>query len=609
MPELKDQLAQLPDEPGIYRFYRADGQLIYVGKAKSLKKRVASYFSRQAGQSLKTEKLIAETHRLEYTLVQSEFDALLLENSFIKRYQPRYNILLRDDKTFPFLCIPNERFPRIIYTRRVNPKQGRYFGPFSSAAAMKNVLELVRKLYSIRTCNLALTEENVRQSKFKVCLEYHIGNCQGPCAGLQTEAAYAEEIEQARHVLKGNLSVVAEYFKNKIKACAEALEFEKAAHYKQRLDLLDKFHAKSTVVSPRLSEIDVAAIAGSSQYAYVHYMQVREGAVVFSKNVLVRKPLDEPDADVLSNVVYACREEYHSEHSVILTNEPILVNELTHNEVPQRGDKKALVDMALKNALHQKTNHEKALSEAKERLPERVLRLQTDLRLKAPPRVIECFDNSNLMGSAPVASMVRFVNGKPDRQAYRHFNIKTVTGANDFASMKEIVGRRYQRLKEENETLPDLVVVDGGKGQLSSACEALADLGLYGKIPIIGIAKKLEEIYFPEDTHPLHLHKKSAGLFLLQQIRDEAHRFAVGFHRKKRSQAALSSELSAIKGLGEKSIGLLLKQFGSPKKVFDAPEDELIALLGKRKAMLIRAYKNTEDTNSQRVMTENEIKK
>lgn len=592
IPELKDQLAQLPDEPGIYRFYRADGLLLYVGKAKNLKKRVGSYFSRQAGLSPKTEKLVSETHRLEYTLVQTEFDALLLENNFIKRYQPKYNILLRDDKTFPLLCIVNERFPRIILTRKFKPKQGEYFGPYSNVVAMKNVLELVRKLYSVRTCSLALTEENIRQKKFKVCLEYHIGNCQGPCENRQSEAAYAEEMEQARHVLKGNLSAVADFFKAKIAACVEALEFEKAAQYKLRLDLLGKFQTKSAVVNPHLSEIDVAAIASNSTHAHIHYMQVREGAVVFSINLQVRKQLDEPDADILSTVLYACREQYHSENRIILTNVPVLVNEqLTQNEVPQRGDKKALVSMALKNAIHQKDSHEKKLLETKDKLPDRVVRLQQDLRLQAAPRVIECFDNSNLLGTTPVASVVRFVNGKPDKAAYRHFNVKTVTGANDFASMKEVVGRRYQRLQEEGGPMPDLVVVDGGKGQLSSACEALVALGMYGKIPIIGIAKKLEEIYFPEDPHPLHLHKKSPGLLLLQQLRDEAHRFAIAFHRKKRSSAALTTELSAIRGLGEKSIGLLLKEFGSPKKIFEAADEQLIELLGARKAALVRAYK------------------
>jgi len=592
MTALKNQLSDLPDEPGIYRFYRNDGLLIYVGKAKSLKKRVSSYFSRQANQSLKTEKMVSEIHRFEYTLVKTEFDALLLENNFIKRYQPKYNILLRDDKTFPFLCILNERFPRIIYTRRFSPSQGRYFGPYSSVAAMKNVLELVRKLYAIRTCTFALTAENIKQHKFKVCLEYHIGNCLGPCENHQSEESYLEDIEQVRHVLKGNLSAVAAYFKTKMTEAAAALAFEKAAHYKHRLDLLDKFQTRSAVVNPNLSEIDVAVIDSSANHAYLHYMQVREGAITFSKDFQIKKLLDETDSDLLSNIVYTAREEYRSEHPIILTNVPILVNEqVIQNEIPRRGDKKALVDLALKNVHHQRQKHEQALAEHKDRLPENVLRLQKDLSLQTPPRIIECFDNSNLLGSAPVASMVRFVNGKTDKKNYRHYNIKTVTGANDFASMKEVISRRYHRLREENEVFPDLIMVDGGKGQLSSACEALTELNLYGQIPIIGIAKKLEEIYYPEDAHPLHLHKKSPGLFLLQQIRDEAHRFAVTFHRQKRSQSALSSGLESIRGLGGKTIDLLLQTFGSPKKILAAERSAVEALIGKKKASLIEAYK------------------
>jgi excinuclease ABC subunit C len=591
MTELKQQISSLPDAPGIYRFYRADDQLIYVGKAKSLRKRVGSYFTKQVGHSLKTEKLVSEIERLEYTLVESEFDALLLENNFIKQYQPKYNILLRDDKTFPYLCILKEPYPRIISTRKFLPGQGQYFGPYTSVVAMKSVLELLRKLYTIRTCSLSLTDENISQRKFKVCLEYHIGNCLGPCERLQSEATYLEEIDQARNVLKGDLSIVKQYFQTKMKESATALAFEKAAYYKDKLELLDRFQTKSTIVNHKLSEIDVVAIVSSSVAAYVHYMQVKEGAIIFSKDVLVKKQLDETDDEILSIITEECRQLYQSNNRFILTNVSILVNgDRTENEVPQRGDKKQLVDLALKNAQHAKLKHEALQEENKARISENVIRLQKDLRLQKLPLIIECFDNSNLQGTSPVASMVRFVNGKPDKKGYRHFNIKTVTGANDFASMKEIVSRRYTRLVEENHEFPDLILVDGGKGQLASACEALQELQLYGRIPIVGIAKKLEEIYYPEDSLPLHLHKKSNGLLLIQRIRDEAHRFAITFHRQKRSKSTLASELTTIKGLGEKSVTLLLQHFGSPKKVFEATEEELHALIGKKKATLISAH-------------------
>ncbi len=591
MTDLKQQVASLPDAPGIYRFYRADNELIYVGKAKSLKKRVSSYFTKQSGHSLKTEKLVSEIARLEYTIVQTEFDALLLENNFIKQYQPKYNILLRDDKTFPYLCILKERFPRIISTRKFIPEQGQYFGPYTSVVAMKSVLELLRKLYTIRTCALALTEENIEQKKFKVCLEYHIGNCRGPCEGLQSEQAYLEEIEQARHVLKGDLSIVENYFHSKMKECAAQLAFEKAALYKEKLDLLDRFQVKSTIVNRKLSEIDVAAITSTPLFAYVHYMMVKEGAIIFSKDVQLKKQLDETDDEILASVTEDCRQHYRSPNRLILTNVTILVNgENTENEVPQRGDKKQLVDLALKNAQHAQLKHQALQEETKGRISENVLRLQKDLRLQKPPVVIECFDNSNLQGTTPVASMVRFVNGKPDKKGYRHFNIKTVTGANDFASMKEIVGRRYHRLIEEQVDFPDLILVDGGKGQLASACEALQELHVYGRVPIAGIAKKLEEIYFPDDPLPLHIHKKSNGLLLIQRIRDEAHRFAITFHRQKRSKTTLNSELSTIKGLGEKSIIQLLQHFGSPKKALAASEQDLTALIGKKKAQLILAH-------------------
>ncbi|MBY0434197.1 MAG: excinuclease ABC subunit UvrC [Cyclobacteriaceae bacterium] len=593
---LKERIASMPDAPGIYRFYDRDDVLIYVGKAKSLKKRVNSYFTKQSQYSRKTEKLVSEIRKIEITLANSEFDALLLENNFIKQNQPKYNILLKDDKTYPYLCILKERFPRIIYTRKYIPRQGEYFGPYSSVVSMKSVLELVRKLYSIRTCNLLLSEENIEKKKFKVCLEYHLGNCKGPCEGLQDETNYLEEISQARNILKGNLSVVENYFQDNMRRASEELAFERAANFKHKLELLEKFQAKSLVVNRKLTDIDVITIASSQQEAFINYLQIKEGAIIFSKNVEVKKKLEEPDDEILSLVTQQLRMETNSRHNIIFSNIPLLVkDESIENVVPQIGDKKKLVDLSFKNALYLKSKKEIAKEENKTKGLDILQRLQADLQLKELPSIIECFDNSNLGGTHPVASMVRFVNGKPDKAGYRHFNIKTVTGPDDFASIKEIVGRRYHRLKEENDVLPDLIIVDGGKGQLSSAVEALKELSLYGEIPIIGIAKRLEEIYYPEDSLPLHINKKSPGLLLIQQIRDEAHRFAITFHRLKRSKGTIFTELEGIDGIGKKTTDQLLKHFKSIKKIRAASLDELKEVVGAAKAGVIAAWQQKKE--------------
>src|SRR5690349_5541465 len=517
MDALKEQVASLPDSPGIYRFYDREDILIYVGKAKSLKKRVSSYFNKQSQYNAKTEKLVSEIRKIEYTLAISEFDALLLENNFIKQNQPKHNILLKDDKTFPYLCILKEPFPRIIYTRKYLPKQGEYFGPYSSVVAMKNVLELARKLYSIRTCNLLLSEANIGQKKFRVCLEFHIGNCKGPCEGLQDEQSYLEEISQARNVLRGNLSIVYHHFNEQMKLAAQRMEFERAQLYKEKLDTLERFQTKSLVVNRDLTDIDVFTISSIEEYAYVNYLQIKEGAIIFSKTIELKKKLDEPDDELLSFAAQELREQTSSSNKIILSNIDITVlEEGIENIVPKIGDKRKLILLSIKNALELKKDKE-ILREGKKSKQREVLTiLQKDMKLPTLPMIIECFDNSNIQGTTPVASMVRFVDGKSDRKGYRHFNIKTVEGPNDFASMKEIVGRRYKRLTEEAGQLPDLILVDGGKGQLSSACEALQELGIYGKIPIAGIAKKLEEIYYPEDPLPLHINKKSPGLLLIQ---------------------------------------------------------------------------------------------
>lgn len=589
MEALKNLVATLPDTPGIYRYYNDDGVLIYVGKAKNLRKRVSSYFNKQSQYNRKTEKLVSEISKIEYTITQSEFDALLLENSFIKQNQPKYNILLKDDKTFPYLCILKERFPRIVSTRKYLPELGEYFGPYTSVVSMKSVLELVQQLYSIRTCNLLLSQENIEQKKFKVCLEYQIGNCKGPCEGFQSEEDYLEEISQARNIFRGNLSIVEDYLISHMRTASADLEYERAAKFKHKLELLEKFQTKSLVVNQKMTDIDVITITSNEKEAFINYLQIKEGAITFSKNVEVKKKLNETDEEILSLATQEMRSEYGASNKVILSNVPLVVKaEDVENTVPQIGDKRKLVSLSLTNALYSKKNKETEKTDKKSKQKEILRILQQDLRLTQLPEVIECFDNSNFQGTNPVASMVRFVNGLPDKQGYRHFNIKTVIGPDDFASMKEIVGRRYKRILEEQGRLPDLILVDGGKGQLSSACEALKDLSLYGQVPIAGIAKKLEEIYFPDDPIPLHIHKKSAGLLLIQRIRDEAHRFAITFHRQKRSKATITTGLEDISGIGKKTADLLLSHFKSLKKIQNASKEELVSLIGEKKANLLK---------------------
>lgn len=595
MSDLKDQVASLPDSPGVYRYYNKEDILIYVGKAKSLKKRVSSYFTKQSQYNRKTEKLVSEIFKLEYTLANSEFDALLLENNLIKQNQPKYNILLKDDKTFPYLCILKERFPRIISTRKYIPKQGEYFGPYSSVGSMNSVLELVRQLYSIRTCSLLLSQESIEEKKFKVCLEYHIGNCKGPCEGQQEEQLYLEEIAQARYVLKGNLSVVEEYFEAQMKDASEKLEFEKAGYYKFKLEKLENFQSKSLVVNRKLTGIDVVTIASSETDAFVNYLQIKEGAIIFSKNLEIKKKLDEADEDILNMAVEEIRSEYKSNNAEVYTNIALSVkSDAFENVVPLIGDKKKLVDLSLKNALYLKREREINKEERKTKKNEVLHILMDNLHLSQYPKIIECFDNSNFQGTNPVAAMVRFVDGKPDKKGYRHFNIKTVVGANDFASMKEIVGRRYKRIMEEEGEYPQLIIVDGGKGQLSSACEALQELKLYGKIPIVGIAKRLEEIYYPDDSIPLLINKKSPGLLLIQRIRDEAHRFGITFHRLKRSNSTFVTELENIPGIGKKTADKLLAHFKSFKKIKEASVEELEKIAGKAAAEKILSSKEVD---------------
>ncbi|MCK5701845.1 MAG: excinuclease ABC subunit C, partial [Cyclobacteriaceae bacterium] len=510
-----DEVKKIPKKPGVYRFYNKDSVAIYVGKAKNLKSRVSSYFNDLSGQNRKTYKMVSEISHIEFTIVNTEFDALLLENSLIKEYQPKYNILLKDDKSFPYITVVNESFPRVFSTRRVDRRKGKYYGPYTSVRAMKNVLELIRNLYYVRTCNLNLSQENIKAGKFKVCLEYHIGKCKGPCVGLQTEEEYLNDIRLAKDILRGNLVPVRGFFKEHMQQAAEQLDFEGAQLMKDKLELLEKFQSRTVIVNQNLTDIDVFGITSDEKIAYINYVKIANGSIILSKTVEVKKKLEESDHELLAQMVIDLRQRYKSSSKEILSNVDIEYDLDVESRVPKIGDKRKLVELALKNALFYK---KEKLSMAK---PEgyrekRVLeQLQDDLKLKSLPEHIECFDNSNLAGSNPVASMVYFKNGKPAKKEYRKYNIKSVTGPNDFASMEEIVFRRYKRLLDENSSMPDLVVVDGGKGQLSFAVLALKKLGVYGSLPIIGIAKRLEEVYFPNDEYPIHINKKSESLKLL----------------------------------------------------------------------------------------------
>lgn len=575
----------LPDLPGVYKFYNKKQQLIYVGKAKSLKKRVYSYFNKNQYHNRKTVRLVSEIVSFDFVIVNNETDALLLENNLIKQHQPRYNILLKDDKTFPYICIVKEPYPRIITTRKRIASRGEYYGPFSSVVAMNTVLDLIRKLHTIRTCKLNLSEKSLKKKPYKVCLEYHIGNCKGPCEGLQTEEDYNRDIQSAQNILKGNLTAVRNYFKEKMAAAAQQLKFEEAQQYKEKIERVDRFKAKSTVVNPKLSNLNVFTIVENENFAFVNYMLIENGAIINTRTVEVKKALEEPAEDILQTVAFDVLNEGGYYKLQILSNEKFTLGEVEAT-VPKIGDKKKLVQLSLRNGLEYKKN--KMLKSSVHDKSAMVLgELKKDLGLKEIPDHIECFDNSNFQGTNPVAAMVCFKNGRPSKKDYRHYNIKTVEGPDDFASMKEVVGRRYGRLIKEGLALPQLIVIDGGKGQLKSAGQALKELDIYGRIPIVGIAKRLEEIYFPEDQYPLHISKKSVSLKLLQHLRDEAHRFAITFHRNKRSKASLTSKLTDIKGIGAETCAKLLKTFRSLEKIKKASLEEISQTIGSAKGLML----------------------
>ncbi len=591
--DISDLLPSLPEQPGVYQFYDKNGTLLYIGKAKNLKKRVSSYFSRNKYESFKLKILVDRIADLKYIVVENESDALLLENNLIKKYQPRYNILLKDDKTFPWICVKNEPFPRVFSTRTVINDGSKYYGPYTSAYAVKILLNLIRQIYQLRTCKLALTEENIQAGKFKVCLEYHIGNCKGPCVGLQSPESYESSISQIRNIIKGNLNDVIGYLKREMEQRAASFQFEEANQLKEKIEILSRYQSKSTIVNPSIHDVEVFSIVSDEKEAFVNYLKVVKGAIIQAHTVEIKKKLDEEDEELLAFAVTDIRNRIESKAKEVIV--PLDLKGYYPDlliTVPKRGDKLKLLELSLRNAKSYKLEKIKRNATRKKAEPvERVLKsVQADFRLKEMPRHIECFDNSNMQGSEPVAACVVFRNGKPSKKEYRHYNIKEVKGIDDFASMKEVVYRRYLRLRDEKQALPQLIVVDGGKGQLSAALSSLDKLKLRGQIAIIGIAKRLEEIYFPGDAVPLYIDKSSESLKLVQNLRNEAHRFGIAFHRLKRSGSMTSSSLEGIPGIGISSIEKLFKLFKSMEGIRNASLEELSAEVGLSRAKKIEAH-------------------
>jgi excinuclease ABC subunit C len=586
-------LQSLPDKPGVYQYYDEEGKLLYIGKAKSLKKRVTSYFNRDQHENNKTTVMVKKVNDINFIIVNTELDALLLENSLIKKHQPRYNVMLKDDKTYPWICIKKERFPRVFSTRTLIKDGSEYFGPYPSGRMMHAVLELIHKLYPLRSCNLNLTEENITKKKFKICLEYHIGNCKGPCEALQSEEEYNSNITLIRNIVKGNISSAIKQMKTLMNIYSENLEFEKAQLVKEKIDLLENYQSKSTVVSPTIENADVFSIVTDEGSGYVNYLKVMNGAIIQGHTLEMKKKLEESPEELLTLAIAELRLRFDSNSKeIIVPFIPELKFEGTEYIVPQRGDKKHLLELSERNVEYYRKEKERRESLVDpERHTKRIMQqMMKDLRLKEEPLIIECFDNSNIQGAYPVAAMTVFKNGKPSKKDYRHFNIKTVEGPDDFASMEEVIYRRYKRVLDEQQPLPQLIVVDGGKGQLSSAVTSLEKLGLMGKLGIIGIAKKLEEIYYPGDSIPMYLDKKSETLKIIQQIRDEAHRFGITHHRNRRSKGTIKTELTEIPGISNKTAEKLLQQFKSVKGVKEASLDDISKLIGISKAQLVKNY-------------------
>ncbi len=595
-PYLESLIKTLPAKPGVYRYLDKDGKVIYVGKAKNLKKRVSSYFTK-THQSGKLRLLVKKIADIKFVVTETESDALLLENNLIKKYQPRYNIQLKDDKSFPWICIKKEPFPRVFPTRNPVKDGSEYYGPYTSVKMMKALLDIIKQLYPLRTCKLNLTEKNIAKGKFKVCLEYHIGNCKAPCTGKQSKEEYDRQIEQVRAIIKGNISDIIKELKTLMFDFAEKMEFEQAQMIKEKIEILENHKSKSTIVNPKINNVDVISIVDEEELAWVNWLKVVNGAIVQAHSVEVKKKLNETPQELLMLTLTDFRQRFESDaKEVIVPFLPeVALPDVTFT-VPKRGDKKQLLDLSLRNAMfyRMERNKQRELVDP-DRHARRVMQtMKKDLRMNVTPEVIECFDNSNFQGDAPVAAMVQFVKAKPNKKEYRHFNIKTVEGPNDFASMEEIIERRYGRLLRENKPLPQLIVVDGGKGQLTSAVKSLKKLGLFGKITIIGIAKKLEELYFPGDPVPLYLDKTSETLKIIQQLRDEAHRFGITHHRKKRDKKTLKSELTEIEGVGFSTAQKLLRKFKSVKKIKEATPEQLAEVVGKSKALIIYNHFNKE---------------
>lgn len=582
----------LPDNPGVYKFFDKQQRIIYVGKAKNLKKRVSSYFTKNSFDNYKTKVLVSKVEHIEFTIVDTEMDALLLENSLIKEFQPRYNINLKDDKSYPYIKITKDRFPKVYAMRNPVPDGSEYFGPYASPKVMHTVLDLIKKIYPTRNCNLNLTPENIHAGKFKICLEYQIGNCKGPCEGKQSEDDYNESINNIKYLLKGNLSLVKQQLKQNMQLYAEKLAFEQAQQYKLKLELIEKYQHRSTVINNHQGTIQVFTIASNSKFAFVNYLRITDGLIIQSKTMEFRKKLEETDKEILESAIGEIFSSSYATDEILVPFELDLELINCKIQIPKAGDRKKLLDLSLKNALMFKKEkleqYEKLNPELRvDRLLETMMK---DLRLKEFPRHIECFDNSNIQGNYPVSACVVFKNGKPAKSEYRHFNVKTVIGPDDFSTMKEVITRRYARLIDEQLPLPQLIVIDGGKGQLSHAVEALKSLHLYGKIAIISIAKRLEEIYFPEDALPLYIDKKSETLKVIQQMRDEAHRFGITHHRNKRSKETFKTELTEIKGIGNETSTELLRAFMSINKIKKASLEELSHVIGKAKATIVYHY-------------------
>lgn len=582
------QLKTLPANPGVYQFYDDVGKILYVGKAKNLKKRVSSYFNKKHEYG-KTRVLVKKIVRIDHIVVPTESDALLLENNLIKKNRPRYNVLLKDDKSYPWICIKKERFPRIFTTRKLIKDGSEYFGPYTSMKTVRILLDLIKSVYPLRTCNYDLSEEKIKAGKYKVCLEYHLGNCMGPCEGLQTLEEYERQVSDIRDILKGNFKSSLHYFKAQMKRLASEMKFEDAQQMKDKIDVLENYQVKTTIVNPKINNVDVFSIISDEAFAYVNFLQLSHGSIIRSHTLEIKKKLEEKNEDLLQLAIVEIRDRFKSESTELYLPYKVVVEPHLKITVPQLGDKKKILDLSERNAkfFRQERFKQIMIIDPDRHINRIMAQMKKDIRLSEEPRHVECFDNSNIQGTNPVAACVVFKDGKPSKKEYRHYNIKTVDGPDDFASMEEVVFRRYKRLLAEEQPLPQLIVIDGGKGQLSSALKSLDLLGLRGKIAIIGIAKRLEEIYFPGDSIPLYLDKKSESLKIIQQLRNEAHRFGIRLHRNKRSKAAINSELESIEGIGAKTVEELLKTFKSVKRIKETSVEKLTEMVGLSKAKKI----------------------